>query len=129
MNEEEAINQIHDLIKDRESFITKDEESNDVFRKDIKALKWILNSYEHDKICLEGYRESILKKSLDVDMVENILLENKSLKTKEESLIKYLEEFISKTYYEVILKGNHLYLAWSNAYNDLLEKVKSGKYE
>lgn len=58
-----------------------------------------------------------------------LLNENEEIKKDKENLIKYLEDFISKTDYEVNIKGNYLYLAWANAYKNLLEKVKSGKYE
>lgn len=51
-------------------------------------------------------------------------------KTKEkQDLIKYLEDFISKEDYEVNIKGNYLYIAWCNAYRNLLEKIKEGNYE
>jgi len=46
-----------------------------------------------------------------------------------DNLIKYLEDFVSKTNKEVNIKGNYLYLAWSNAYKDLLERVKNNNYE
>lgn len=58
-----------------------------------------------------------------------LLNECEGRKQEKEKLIKYLEDFIDKTDYEVNIKGNYLYIAWSNAYRDLLEKVKSGKYE
>lgn len=63
---------------------------------------------------------------------KNQCIEFKALKEIVEekgNLIKYLEDFISKTDNEVNIKGNYLYLAWSNAYKALLERVKSGKYE
>lgn len=33
-----------------------------------------------------------------------------------------MEDFISKTDYEVNIIGNYLYLAWSNAYKEVLQK-------
>lgn len=54
---------------------------------------------------------------------------DKNSQQEKENLINYLEEFVSKTDYEINILGNYPYLAWSNAYKDLLEKVRSGKYE
>lgn len=46
MSEEEAIKQIEDLILDRESFIQNDKEYDDIFLKDIQALKTVLQLLE-----------------------------------------------------------------------------------
>lgn len=45
MNEEEMISQIKDLISDRKTFITDDEETSEIFKKDIEALEMILDKY------------------------------------------------------------------------------------
>lgn len=45
MTEEEMILQIKDLISDRKSFITNDEESSEIFKKDVEALEMILYKY------------------------------------------------------------------------------------
>ena len=45
MTEEEMILQIKDLISDRKSFITDDEESSAIFKKDVEALEMILDKY------------------------------------------------------------------------------------
>lgn len=58
-----------------------------------------------------------------------LLNECEQRKQNQENLIKYIENFISKTDYEVNIKGNYLYLAWSNAYKDLLERIKNNNYE
>ena len=42
----------------------------------------------------------------------------------QERFIKYLEDKINKTDYEVNILGNSLYLAWSNAYKEILQKYK-----
>lgn len=58
-----------------------------------------------------------------------LLNECEQRKQEKENLIKYLEDFISKTDYEVDTKGNYLYIAWANAYKDLVERIRSGEYE
>lgn len=45
MSEEEMISQLKDLISDRKSFITDDEETSEVFKKDAEALEMILDKY------------------------------------------------------------------------------------
>lgn len=45
MSEEEMISQIKDLISDRKSFITDDEECSEIFKKDVIALEMILDKY------------------------------------------------------------------------------------
>lgn len=47
-----------------------------------------------------------------------------NLETQQKEFIKYLEDFINKTDYEVNILGNYLYLAWSNAYKEILSKYK-----
>lgn len=54
----------------------------------------------------------------------SILEENRKLKDQQKEFIKYLENFIDKTDYEVNILGNCLYLAWSNAYKEILSKYK-----
>lgn len=55
MAEEEMLLQIKDLISDRKSFITDDEETSEIFKKDVEALEMILDKYsklkELTKIC------------------------------------------------------------------------------
>ena len=46
------------------------------------------------------------------------------LEMRKKEFIKYLEDKINKTDYEVKALGNNLYLAWSNAYKEILQKYK-----
>lgn len=70
MNEEEMISQIKELISDRKSFITDDEETSEIFKKDVAALEMIIDKY-------------------------NMLKESKErLNNKEEQLIRKLEDLI-----------------------------------
>ncbi len=48
------IKQIKDLIHDRETFITTDEELNKVFKDDIEALKYIISRNEELEIANES---------------------------------------------------------------------------
>ena len=48
------IQQIEDLIHDRETFITTDEELNKVFKDDIEALKYIISRNEELEIANES---------------------------------------------------------------------------
>lgn len=46
MSKEEMITQIKDLILDRKSFITDDEETSEIFKKDVEALERSLKEIE-----------------------------------------------------------------------------------
>lgn len=95
MNREEMIEQIKDLIHDRESFISDDPENSECFRKDKVALEMILEEVENNRICLSGYRESILRKTnSNLGMIEDILLENNKLKEENEQLHKKIDKAI-----------------------------------
>lgn len=61
--------------------------------------------------------------------IEHYKNKSERLLQEKENLIKYLEDFISKTDYEINILGNYPYLVRSNIYKDLLEKIRSGKYE
>ena len=90
MNEEEMFEQLNYLIRDRNSFIGSDEELNVIYRKDIEALKQVMNGYKEFKLELSGYRNAILnnKEMLglkeQVQQRDNII--NKAIKE-----INYLE--------------------------------------
>ena len=57
MSEEEMLSQIKDLINDRKSFISDDEETSEIFKRDVNALEQILNNYEnYKKIILNSTR-------------------------------------------------------------------------
>lgn len=58
-----------------------------------------------------------------------LLKKIKQQQDEKDNLMKYLMHFINELDYEVNIKGNYGYLSWANAYKDLLERVKSGKYE
>ena len=45
MSEKEMISQIKDLISDRKTFITDDDETSEIFKKDVTALEMILDKY------------------------------------------------------------------------------------
>lgn len=81
---------------------------------------------------LEEYRktnEHLLDKKQFLKQ-ENQKLKNQlssktlQLETQKKEFIKYLEDFIDKTDYEVNILGNYIYLAWSNAYKEILLKYK-----
>lgn len=71
------------------------------------------------------YQNNLLISEVDLGNVENIV----SLKKEKENLIKYIENFISKTNYEVDVRRNYVYLTWARAYEDLLERIKNNNYE
>ena len=97
---------------------------NKLSNKSIEKFKIFLNNKEFGYISLTRHELKILYSIYN--SVISIINESEE---KENKLIKYLEGFIDKTDYEVNIKGNYLYLAWANAYRDLLEKVKGGKYD
>lgn len=74
---------------------------------------------------IKHYQNNLLISAFDLGNIEDIV----SLIKEKEDLIKYIEKFISKTNYEVDIKGNYVYLAWTRAYEDLLERIKSNNYE
>lgn len=51
------LSQIKDLINDRKSFISDDEETSEIFKRDVNALEQILNNYEnYKKVILNSTR-------------------------------------------------------------------------
>ncbi len=70
--------------------------------------------------------QRLLKKDVECvqDYVELIEDENTELKQKEENFIKYLEDKIKEP-----VSYNLLYDGKQQAYKDILERLKSGKYE
>ena len=97
---------------------------NKLSKKSIEKFKIFLNNKEFGYISLTRHEFKIL-----FNIYNSVIPLISEAEEKENRLIKYLEDFISKTDYEINIKGNYLYLAWANAYRDLLEKVMSGKYE
>lgn len=126
MNEKEMLEQLHGLIEDRKAFITDDLEDSEIFRKDLVALEIIIENYKHLKQEIKSVNKGLRK----------VILKRKKWKDKyykekrdKKNLIKYLEKFISKTDCEVNIFGNYIYLAWSKAYQDILERVKNNNYD
>lgn len=68
---------------------------------------------EKEKIAC-NWKDSCLENAGKIEKTEN----------QQQEFIKYLEEFINKTDYEVNILGNYPYLAWSNTYKKVLEKYK-----
>lgn len=56
MSEEEIINQVKDIMADREYFAKNYEEDDNIFKRDIKALQGILDLYDKEKAKSEEYR-------------------------------------------------------------------------
>jgi len=79
MSEEEVINQIKDLIKDRASFIGTSANGNSVYRKDKNALQTILSLYQQEKEKVQEY-----EKQLDLDYVD--------------------KNYVSKEYHDMVVK-------------------------
>lgn len=92
-----------------------------------------MNKVEYRKHCEEQIERCIKlhdsKHLKEHELSLALLNECKERKQRKEKLINYLEDFISKTDNEVNIKGNYLYLAWANAYKDLLERIKNNNYE
>ena len=72
MNEEEMFEQLNYLIRDRNSFIGSDEELNVIYRKDIEALKQVMNGYKEFKLELSGYRNAILNNKEMLGLKEQV---------------------------------------------------------
>lgn len=95
MSEEEMFEQLYDLIDDRKSLMGSDEETNFIYKKDIQAIKQIMNGYKEYSLELSGYRQAILD---DKEML-GLKDENKELKKQLEEkkmLIKQCDLSISK---------------------------------
>lgn len=92
-------------MKDREEYISILEQDNAELKKQIE----------------ETDRKLFLTKH-ELDMREKTI-GNKLNQQKE--FIKYLEDEINKTDYEINILGNYPYLAWSNACKKNLQKYKS----
>ena len=99
MNEEEMFEQLNYLIRDRNSFIGSDEELNVIYRKDIEALKQVMNGYKEFKLELSGYRNAILNNKEMLGLKE----ENQQLKEVIDKAIEFTNKYESiKAYYEYI---------------------------
>ena len=84
MNENEVLEQLQSLIDDRNAFISENQNDCEIFKKDKLALEKITDWYKHNKICLAGYRGSILQSSgrnHHLKRLENLMVENQQLKS------------------------------------------------
>lgn len=97
---------------------------NKLSKKSIEKFKIFLHDEEFSYISLTRHEFKIL-----FSIYNSVISLINESELKIDNLIKYLENFINKTDYEVNIRGNYLYLAWANAYRNLLEKLRSGKYE
>lgn len=128
MNEEEALEQLYSLIDDRKAFIKENSEDNEIFRRDLVALETIIDSYQHDKICLSGYRESILRRiDTNLDLVEDIIEENKQLKEQAEKLEERYR-VRSKSYNNILLENAKLYDQLKQRDEVIAEAKKQAKF-
>lgn len=92
MNEEEMFEQLYTLISDRRSLMSDDKEASKIFEKDIKAIETIIENYKTNKMCLKGYRESILRQCENqLSTVEDIMIENNKLQQRIDKTIKIFE--------------------------------------
>ena len=62
MNVKEAIEQVESLIDDRKSFIDPtDKDENNIFRKDIKAIKIVLSELDRKNKIIDKMAQKIVK--------------------------------------------------------------------
>ena len=92
MNEEEMFEQLNYLIRDRNSFIGSDEELNVIYRKDIEALKQVMNGYKEFKLELSGYRNAILNNKEMLGLKEQV--------QQRDNIINKAREFIKENVYK-----------------------------
>lgn len=102
MSEEEMLEQLYSLIEDRSSFILNNSRDCEIFKKDKLALEMIIESYKHDKLCLSGYRNSILRscnQSLTkLSIFEDILKERQEVQSRLDKAIEYINRQAPKGY-------------------------------
>ena len=98
MNEEEMFEQLNYLIRDRNSFIGSDEELNVIYRKDIEALKQVMNGYKEFKLELSGYRNAILNNKEMLGLKEQV--------QQRDNIIKEIKDLIKRSEYEIDFSEN-----------------------
>lgn len=129
MNEEEALEQLYSLIDERKAFITENPEDNEIFRRDLVALETIIDSYQHDKICLSGYRESILRRpATNLDFVEYIIEENHQLKESLKQRDEVIDECI-ESIQNFMTRIDEGFCADMMTFIDILQKYKGDNNE
>ncbi len=126
MNREEMIEQIKDLIHDRESFISDDPENSECFRKDKMALEMILE--ENEKLHLRDTYTNIVHIQFQIEKKEKRYYENIV-----DELEKWLEEKVkiqigAKTLAEDQQKYMY-YLEKQEEYQEIIDKIKELKGE
>ena len=114
-----------------EKYIKELLKENQELKKQLEVGEQQYNDLVEEK---EELQEQLSIKTLQLEEIklskkdytqENILEMKLTLKeNQQKEFIKYLEDFIDKTDYEVNILGNYIYLAWSNAYKEILSKYK-----
>lgn len=107
MNEEEMFEQLNYLIRDRNSFIGSDEELNVIYRKDIEALKQVMNGYKEFKLELSGYRNAILNNKEMLGLKEQVQ-QRDNIINKVKFAIKSNCIIDDKKYLEICCDGDYL---------------------
>lgn len=124
MSEEQVLEQLYSLIDDRKSFITENSNDSEEFKRDITALETIINSYKNCKICLSGYRESLLRRTqTNIDVVEDLIKGNQKLKEQ----LKQRDEIIDEAI-EIIDKMMYTGYATENIYYVKTDKESNFGY-
>lgn len=95
---EEAIKQLEDLKVDRESFLQKDQEHDEIYLKDIKAIETVLKKLERLQEENRHLNIVILKDYISKFVIKNILERDKAnyidgihSDNKVEAVQKYIE--------------------------------------
>lgn len=95
---------------------------NDSPRRILKIAKNLQQENQELKKQLEEINDFINKANFA--NIEQLMLDYCAKTEEQKEFIKYLENCINKTDYEVNVLGNYKYLAWSNAYKNALTKYK-----
>ena len=103
MNEEEMFEQLNYLIRDRNSFIGSDEELNVIYRKDIEALKQVMNGYKEFKLELSGYRNAILNNKEMLGLKEQLQQRDNIINKARECIKENSLEVNTKEYGNIIV--------------------------
>lgn len=98
MKEKEMLYQIRDLIQDRKSFLTKDEEDNIIIKKDIKALNQILNNYKSLKGCCKKLNKKVKNQASSLTFLFNKFKKINKLKDQLIQLEQYVKQNIELCY-------------------------------
>ena len=91
--EEGMFEQLNYLIRDRNSFIGSDEELNVIYRKDIEALKQVMNGYKEFKLELSGYRNAILNNKEMLGLKEQVQQRDNIINKAKEFVYDYKKQW------------------------------------